>query len=180
LHPGALRFTYSPTGRPSLVDAKLPLDFNLSHAGGVALYALSLRGPVGVDIESIRPQQETLAAIRRCLADEERAALERESEERQTERLYAWWACKEALLKASGWGLSVDPVQIVMRFADNDTARFLCRDPRLAGDGWVARLVDPLAGYVAAVCSRHPAGPVRLRTWGQEFRHLRATGRAGV
>jgi phosphopantetheinyl transferase len=41
-----------------------------------------------------------------CLADEERAALERESDE----RLYAWWTCKEALFKASDCGLSVDPV----------------------------------------------------------------------
>ena len=49
---GDLAFVYGPKGKPSL--AGNPLDFNLSHTDGVAVFAFARRCELGVDVERIR------------------------------------------------------------------------------------------------------------------------------
>ena len=51
--PGDVAFAYGEHGKPRLV-AGGP-HFNLSHSGDVALIAVSLSGPVGVDVEQEIP-----------------------------------------------------------------------------------------------------------------------------
>jgi 4'-phosphopantetheinyl transferase len=51
-----LQFCYSPHGKPALADADTTgmLQFNLSHSGGVALYAVACERQIGIDIERLR------------------------------------------------------------------------------------------------------------------------------
>jgi hypothetical protein len=51
-HPGTLGFTQEAHGKPKLEHPGIEkLRFNLSHSGGLAVYALSEMGAVGVDVE---------------------------------------------------------------------------------------------------------------------------------
>jgi 4'-phosphopantetheinyl transferase len=50
-HPGALRFTSGVHGKPMLDLPYGQLHFNLSHSGGLAVYAVTETSPVGVDVE---------------------------------------------------------------------------------------------------------------------------------
>jgi phosphopantetheinyl transferase len=50
--PTALRFARGSHGKPSL-DPHTGLHFNLSHSGGVAIYALTKLCPIGVDVELV-------------------------------------------------------------------------------------------------------------------------------
>ncbi|MGH9901782.1 MAG: 4'-phosphopantetheinyl transferase family protein, partial [Pyrinomonadaceae bacterium] len=56
--PGALRFRYNSYGKPALAvgDGGQPVRFNLSHSGGLALYAFTASGrELGIDVEGVRP-----------------------------------------------------------------------------------------------------------------------------
>lgn len=54
--PDSLRFSYTPFGKPDLDNAgnfETP-RFNLTYAGAVALYAVTLGREVGIDVEYVR------------------------------------------------------------------------------------------------------------------------------
>lgn len=83
-------------GKPALVESE-GWEFSLSHTGGNVLLAISDAGRVGVDIEATG---EHLAAVAHLV----RAPQERAESPDEVLRL---WVCKEAVLKATGDGLSV-------------------------------------------------------------------------
>lgn len=97
------------SGRPF---CRLPLgavgpEISISHAGGLAVCALSDGGPIGVDCEPIAPKTAGTLAL---VASGEELARAGASPEAQT-RL---WCAKEAVLKLLGLGLSCDPRDVVL------------------------------------------------------------------
>jgi 4'-phosphopantetheinyl transferase len=52
--PHQVSFTSSPNGKPAVANSQV-LQFNLSHSGELAVYAVSASRRIGVDIEQIRP-----------------------------------------------------------------------------------------------------------------------------
>jgi 4'-phosphopantetheinyl transferase len=58
--PERVRFTYNQHGRPHLQGAaSMVLNFNLSHAEGLALYAVTTITHVGIDLEVVLPTVAT-------------------------------------------------------------------------------------------------------------------------
>lgn len=52
--PQTIQFSYASHGKPELVTSTSqaqPLNFNLAHSGGFALYAFTRVGEIGVDLE---------------------------------------------------------------------------------------------------------------------------------
>ena len=87
-------------GKPYFPDHP-DLCFNLSHSGSRSLCALS-DGPVGVDIETVRPRRALLP--RAVLSDGEYAwFLARGG---AWEDFYTLWTLKEAKVKAQGTGIN--------------------------------------------------------------------------
>lgn len=85
-------------GKPRSLDADLP--FSYTHSGDRVGLAVTLDGPVGVDTEEAsRPLHDRASVARRMLSPDERLP--------DTDReLIEIWTRKEALLKATGQGLS--------------------------------------------------------------------------
>lgn len=93
-----------PHGRPVLEG--MAVETSLSHADGHVAIAISLQGPVGVDIEpAARADGMQEIAGRVCHGDEHaRIAACRDTE--QGGALLDLWVRKEAFLKAAGVGLA--------------------------------------------------------------------------
>jgi 4'-phosphopantetheinyl transferase len=133
--PGAVELARGPHGKPELLGAKL--QFNLSHAGDLAVVALA-GVEVGVDVERLARSSR---AVERALTPGEQAAVGAGDRHVLVMRT---WCRKEALAKAMGTGLGWAP------------ERF---DTTAPGDYWLADL--PVGdGYVAAVAVA--GGPARL------------------
>jgi len=76
--PGSLSFQREPGGKPILaVPAQPPLQFNLSHTRGVAVCAVTMNRPVGVDVEERAIGNEATEIARRHFSQGELARLER-------------------------------------------------------------------------------------------------------
>lgn len=104
LPPARLRMAVGERGKPHLPDVP-EVEFNLSHAGPVAVVAVSGLHPVGVDIETPRKLDNLDALARRYLAAEELDALLALSEARRADAFLHYWTAKEAFIKGTGEGL---------------------------------------------------------------------------
>jgi 4'-phosphopantetheinyl transferase len=111
--PNALQFERDHDGKPRLAAPIGHLHsrqwhFNLSHSREWVALALSDAGPVGVDIESHRRENDLVAIARRFFSAAENAALgpALASDPRWLARFFAIWTLKEAHAKALGCGLS--------------------------------------------------------------------------
>ncbi len=96
--PEALEFVYGENGKPALAG-QAGVEFNISHAGGWAMIAVT-RGvpvgspvPVGVDIEAIREHVDIAKLLRR-LGETELSG--------GTVDLFHVWTRREARTKAMG------------------------------------------------------------------------------
>ncbi len=152
--PSRLRFSYSPYGKPSLAHESSGGDFcfNLSHAGEIALYAITSGRDIGIDVERIRTDFANERIAERFFSPREAAALRALSGNMQTKAFFNCWTRKEAYIKARGEGLSLPLDQFVMSLVSGETAALLCTsgDPQEVFR-WSLRAVTPAAGYVAAL-----------------------------
>jgi 4'-phosphopantetheinyl transferase len=109
--PAELRFDYNERGKPDLKSSDV--NFNLSHSGDLALIAMSGGGPVGVDLERLRPRPRLDLLARRVLTVGERELLEQARAEGAAARWFLrCWTAKEAVAKAFGFGLALAPNRI--------------------------------------------------------------------
>lgn len=160
--PDTLTFVEGEHGRPALADPHAALAFNWSHSGDHALLAIA-RGIVpGIDLERLRPRPRAMDIARRYFCADETAALEALPPARRDDAFLALWTAKEAVLKATGRGLSygLDRLQLTV---PPPPSRLL----RLDGDdvaAWQLQSLTPDVGHVASLAWRGSSRRVRLLT----------------
>jgi 4'-phosphopantetheinyl transferase len=108
LDPSELHFSRGPCGKPVLAGAPAHsgLHFNLAHSEDMALLAFSRLGPVGIDLEWIRPLDDALELADRFFSPRESAELRQHPADLQPEVFFEFWTRKEAWLKATGEGIA--------------------------------------------------------------------------
>ena len=95
-------------GKPRLVDPASDLAFNLSHTRGLIALAVCRGHEIGIDVEWRGRAGTMPELVPLLMSAEELAWLERIPEARRPALLLDCWVRKEALLKATGEGLSAD------------------------------------------------------------------------
>ncbi|MBA2880372.1 phosphopantetheine--protein transferase-like protein [Desulfosalsimonas propionicica] len=106
--PNHLVFENQGRGKPTLKN-DLPFDFfcfNLSHSCEMMLLGVCLKGPVGVDVESITPRADIFGLADRFFFPGEVRAIRSLSPEPAKMLFYRYWTLKEAYLKATGEGIA--------------------------------------------------------------------------
>ncbi len=103
--PSALSFRYASRGKPYLCRFD-SLSFNLSHSGGMALYAFTNEGELGIDLEKHDSELRCEEIAKNFFAPDEVGFLEAASAEGRPQRFFELWSRKEAYLKALANGLS--------------------------------------------------------------------------
>ena len=143
-------------GRPELdsVQSKGKLDFSVARSGSCYLIGISSGPTIGVDLEvAARSSGKPLALARRYFSEAETAALSLlEGDDLQRAFIHTW-ACKEAIVKASGMGIAnqlcrftvdinPDNPPLVLEMKDDDHA------------AWKLAMAEPAKGAIAAVAVR--------------------------
>lgn len=101
--PEELRFAYGSNGKPRLEGSEV--YFNVAHSEGLALFAVTRAGEVGVDVERIRELPECEEVARSAFSPRELAKLQACPSSRRQAEFFRAWARQEAVLKALGLGL---------------------------------------------------------------------------
>lgn len=128
------------------------VQFNLAHAQGLALLAVTPRRQVGIDIEAVRDLPDMHSIASRFFAAAEVQTLLTLPAAQQVAAFFACWTRKEAFVKARGEGLTFPLDRFVVSLHPSEPAALLTvdGDPRAAGR-WTMMALYPAAGYAAAL-----------------------------
>ncbi len=170
LDPTLLQFSYSSRGKPALAntDTERTLCFNLSHSNELALYAVrrvsvndagkgstqeSLKEScnLGIDLEHLRPMPDAEQLAKRFFSPREYAAISSLPPEQKQEAFFKGWTCKEAYLKAIGYGLAgLEQVEVSLTPGEPAALLSIQGDSK-AASRWSLQQLIPAPGYMAAL-----------------------------
>jgi 4'-phosphopantetheinyl transferase len=164
--PQDLSFSYSKKEKPSVSQpyATSGIAFNVSHSGGLALFAFTHRRDVGVDVEFIRRDFEVEAIARRFFSAHEQSQLAGLSPEEKVDAFFRCWTRKEAYIKATGDGLSLPLTQFDVSLHEGNTDALVATRPDSSeAEHWLLSDVPAGTGYLAALCVR--GRDWKLKNW---------------
>ena len=154
--PSDIVLEKGPHGKP-FVRARLSDVapwFNVAHSHGIILIGLSRVGEIGVDVEFVDPSIDLEGVARTAFHVDEvaRVDLARTLEER-LDVFYRCWARKEALTKADGRGLTLEPTTYVAGLEELGE-QCVTLPGSLAGDRFFVREIGVGSSHRAAVATR--------------------------
>jgi len=146
--PDRVELMVGPFGKPQLPNG-LP-QFNVSHSGQWALIAVTEVGTIGVDIEAVDQRVDIAGVGRRTFSTMERSSLAEVGD--RVEGFFDLWTLKEAVVKADGRGLSLEPATFTV--STGEEPRLL--DPPDGSDPscWQLRRLEVPEGLRAALALR--------------------------
>ena len=159
----SLQIVREPAGKPHLTDFNggEELQFNLTHSADLCLIAVGYGAAIGIDVEAVIARDAVESLIAALASPEETAALQ-SADEDLLSTFYRLWTRKEAYVKASGAGLSVQLAEIAVGIGDH--AAFV-RLPVDNPAAWSLIHLEPAPGYIGALAVRQPEAVASLRTW---------------
>jgi len=151
--PVDVALSMSDRGKPVLRDAdRNPIEFSVSHSGGLALYAFARGVRIGVDVERIRPMRDVRGLAERVLSRAEFDAFERLDAPERARAFFATWTRKEAFVKARGTGIAGQLDRFDVSVHPAEPARLLrVEGEAAAASGWTLAPLDPATGFAATV-----------------------------
>jgi len=164
--PEKIIFSYSPYGKPFLSGpfSNRDLSFNLSHAKYLAMYAVTLKRKVGIDIEYPQQEFQWNDIVERFFSPLEKTELLALPEKNRHRAFFTYWTRKEAFLKANGTGLSTEIKDINVTLKHERSSYLLRPGCALREDDyWSLIDLNPGFGYLAALAAEGDG--LRVRCW---------------
>lgn len=155
--PGkSVRVNRSQRGKPVL-DASVhdsDIHFSMAKSEDRLLIGFSSSSEIGVDLEPVgRRAHDPLGVAQRYFSPVEAAALAAMPADVIDEAFLRAWACKEAVVKASGMGIANQFARFCVETDLGRPVSMLEFEGRQSGD-WVLALVRPDSQFVGAVAIR--------------------------
>lgn len=145
-------------GRPELAPslANGELNFSVARSGGCYLIGVSGGATIGVDMEMAgRSPGKPMALARRYFSQQEISSLSGLDEEELRRAFMHTWACKEAIVKASGVGIANQ----LCRFSvdvNPDRPPSVLDMPDDDPGAWKLALAEPATDTIVVVAVRQP------------------------
>lgn len=150
--PAAIVFAYMKNGKPFVAGNTAQIHFNLSHSEERALYALSRSCRLGVDIECLNRDIDWRGLASRFFTHSESTALQQLPVSSRNRAFFACWTRKEAIIKATGDGLSLPLDQFEVTVEPDAEPRILAAATLRIAD-WTLYTADVGNAYVATVAA---------------------------
>ena len=155
--PGVVELRRDQVGKPFVArrsQGQSPITFNMSHAHGRALFAVSMGQAVGVDLERIRSDIEVVKLSERYFAISEHAVIMQSVQEQRAAKFFRFWVAKEAVLKAQGIGLQALHQCEILLGTEGLDAEVLVPEGSPLHNNWRVRLLSCDEGWEAAVAAQ--------------------------
>lgn len=169
--PSAVRFAYTPHGKPALDAAHGGGDagglrFNLTNCDDLALAAFSVGREIGVDLERLRPMPDGVSIAERFFSAPENAVFRTLGDDVRDRAFFHCWTRKEAYVKAVGEGLSMPLDRFDVTFLPGEEARLVATRPdETEAARWTLRDVDPGDGWIGALMMEGAVSAVTRFDW---------------
>jgi 4'-phosphopantetheinyl transferase len=137
IDPKDLSFTITTFGKPEIASPFI--KFSFSHAGDIALLAVSNKRNIGIDVETLNPIPEADQLIERYFSEREMEIFLQSPEKSRNEVFLTFWTRGEAYLKGKGIGLGNQTSDVnLSNISDGKT-------------GWEIRIFYPDENYIGAI-----------------------------
>jgi len=158
--PASLEFSYGEHGKPALAGANATsgISFNLSHSGGLAVYAFAKARNLGVDVERIKPDFVSEGIARRYFSTREVNDLIGLPPEERPHAFFDCWTRKEAYLKARGVGLQIPLDSFSVSLLPGQPAEFLGG----VESCWHLAALPSVEGYAGALVYDGTSCPIQI------------------
>lgn len=153
--PSSIAFGLLRHGKPYVVNAPVPVFFNVSHSGDLAIYAISSTCECGVDVEQLDRRVNHDALARTFFSTREYAEMQKLPPARRKHAFLALWTLKEAVVKATGEGLSTPLNAVEVAVVPLGLAQLLSVPDSRATD-WALYCVNAGSDYAAALALYRP------------------------
>lgn len=143
-------------GRPELEISQSngELDFSVARSGCSYLIGISNGATIGVDLEvASRHAGKPLGVAERYFSEAETMALKQLDKHRLQQAFMRTWACKEAIVKASGLGIANQLCRFTVE-VNPDKPPAVLDMPDGDHDEWTLALVKPTESKIAAIAVR--------------------------
>jgi len=163
--PREIEFSCNPWNKPQLAGDLHDLRFNISHSGGLALFAFTSGIEVGIDIEHCNKRIGVLELAQDVFSEAEQTALIALPEALLRPAFFAAWSRKEAYIKARGMGLSLDLRGFDVSL-DIDAERWTLREQGADTTGaWSLYNCSPRADVAGALAIPEPGVSMQKFRW---------------
>jgi len=147
-------------GKP-YINHTQPVYFNLSHTKDIALFGISTKNSVGIDIEYIKPGRDIVNIAKRFFHPDEFKWLTQVDTQKQVNNFYQLWCYKEACLKGIGSGLQGD----LSSFAISPNELQTGGNIMIQNSNWHFQPITTFDNYKAAVSHEHNSFQQKLIQW---------------
>ncbi len=150
--PADVPITYEPSGKPILkANGAASLHFNVSHSETLAVFAVTRRGRIGVDIECHKSIPNAELLVERFFSQHDCDRFKQLPEHERLNAFFRAWTRKEAVLKAIGLGVQrLDQCDVTFRTGEPEAVLRVGADTNAAAK-WFLRSWQPETGYDGAV-----------------------------
>lgn len=151
--PKDISFKYGEYGKPDY-NFVSPVKFNVSHSGNFIVLAFVKDTQIGVDVEKIKTNFDTLRIAENFFSTKEIEALRACSENERAMAFYRCWTRKEAFIKAKGSGLSFPLISFTVSLDDGPPRILRTEWDPLEKLEWKLHSFRPHSGYIGALALR--------------------------
>jgi 4'-phosphopantetheinyl transferase len=159
---------YHNNGKPRLANEHQAegVEFNLSHAGEVAVYAFARERAVGIDVEALSRSISFEPLARLFFSPREIETLRGLAEPMRRQAFFNCWTRKEAFIKATGEGLSRPLDGFDVSLVPGEPARLLRTAPCVhEARLWTMSALDVGPNYVGALVVRGDGWSLHCWDW---------------
>lgn len=159
VRPLDIRYELGPHGKPRLGSSVEAVEFNMAHSHDVGLVAVSRDSPIGVDVERIREIPDAMALAESNFTKRERSILRAAPGSQRSQLFLRYWTRKEAIIKASGEGLSRELTAFDVDTAPRSiTVRGVRGEPE--DSQWMVQDLAAPGGFVASGAAAAGDAPI--------------------
>jgi 4'-phosphopantetheinyl transferase len=152
--PAGIQLVYGAKGKPAL-SAPANVRFNVSHSGGLAVFAFAQGCELGIDVERIREVPDMQSIARHSFCPEEAVELMSLDANERERAFFLCWTRKEAYLKAVGDGLSAPLDSFRVTLQPGHAARFIHINHDMgAAEAWTLDDLRLAPDYAAGLAYR--------------------------
>ncbi len=168
LLPERLVFSYSPQGKPNLVNSggNGNITFNMSHSGEISVYAVSLNRNIGIDIEKPDKKVDFESLAKKYFSSGEYETIMELPEGEKQKAFYRCWTRKEAYIKGKGTGIAQLLDKVAVSCAPGEPAGLLSnRQEPEDVQKWSIEDLKEEAPYIGALAYEGKGAEIRYFTY---------------
>jgi len=168
----AIVFEYGKQGKPKF-KYEAHLNFNVSHSGDIAIIGFVYDHTIGIDIEIIKDDFDTLEIANNFFSKKEIAELRKIPNPQKHIAFYRCWTRKESFIKAKGQGLSF-PLDSFSVSIDSDEKSELLETKwdEHEKNFWNLFSFSPKEKYIGAISVRGEVNKVQYFNFNDYFKTL--------